>query len=146
MKTFFKELFEYHNHVNQMLADMLIEHSNEISERSIPLFSHMLNGHQIWNSRVLEISPVGVSDVRSLEENKVMDNSNFHDTLQILKNEDLAREIVYYNSRGDSYNNSVRDMLFQAANHHTHHRGQIISDLRLHGIKPMITDYIFFRR
>lgn len=40
----------------------------------------------------------------------------------------------------------IQQILFHIANHFTHHRGQIISDLRQNGIEPRISDYIFYKR
>lgn len=146
MIEFFKDVFKYHNHFNLLLADQLIENSGKISKRTIPLFSHMINAHQIWNSRLLKSKSFGVNDVRTLEENKVQDVSNYETTLQILTQFDLNQIISYRTTRGDEFSNSVQQMLFQVVNHHTHHRGQIISDLRQNGIPPIMTDYIFYKR
>ena len=146
MRDLFEDIFEYHHHINQKLADQLLENESRISERSIPLFSHIINAHQVWNARILGTKSVGVNDVRSLEENKKLDTANFQDTMKILASFDLNQVIAYRTSRGDEYKNSIRDILYHAANHHTHHRGQIISDLRQSGIAPIVTDYIFYKR
>ena len=37
-------------------------------------------------------------------------------------------------------------MLFHFVNHSTYHRGQIASNLKEHGIEPLVTDYIFYKR
>lgn len=146
MIEFFKDVFEYHNHFNQKLAHLLIQHSSSISERTIPLFSHMINAHHIWNSRILQTKSFGVNDVRSLEENKDIDNLNYKETLRILSAFNLDESINYRTSKGDEFKNSIQQVLFHVVNHHTHHRAQIISDLRQNGIQPISTDYIFYRR
>ena len=146
MVDLFKDIFEYHHYMNQKLVDQLIENEAAISDRSIPLFSHMINAHHIWNARILQTQSVGVNDIRSLPENKEMDKQNVLNSLKIVNGPDLDRVITYRTSRGDELRNSIRDILFHIANHHTHHRGQIISDLRLNGIAPIVTDYIFYKR
>lgn len=142
---FFKDIFEYHNHFNQKLADQLIEHSGRISERTTPLFSHMINAHQIWNSRILKLKPFSVHEVRSLQENKDCDVENYRNTLKILDEFDLTKMMKYQTSKGDEFSNSIQQVLFHVVNHHTHHRGQIISDLRQSGIQPIVTDYILYK-
>ena len=68
MREFFQDIFEYHHHFNQKLADLLIQHTAKISKRTIPLFSHNINAHLIWNARILNIEPkVGVHHTHSLE-------------------------------------------------------------------------------
>ncbi|SMD34598.1 Uncharacterized damage-inducible protein DinB (forms a four-helix bundle) [Reichenbachiella faecimaris] len=146
MKPFFQNLFEFHHHTNQQLADQLIAHENQLTERSIPLFSHNINAHQIWNARILGKQPLDVFQVHSLVACKAMDQTNFTDSLKIIKAFDLDLKLTYTNSKKQTFNNSIRDILFHVTNHHTHHRGQIISDLRQNGIPPIATDYIFYSR
>jgi len=146
MKLFFQDIFEYHHHFNQMLAGQLTENEAKITDRSIPLFSHIVNAHQIWNSRILQTASTGVNDVHILEKCISFDDSNYHDTLKILDEFDLDTRISYHNTKGDQYTNSIQQILFHVANHTTHHRGQIISDLRQRGIEPLVTDYIFYKR
>ena len=146
MRDFFKDIFEYHHHFNGKLIGQLIEYRELISERSVPLLSHMMNAHQIWNARILSNSPVQVNAVYSLEECREMDAANFVDTMQIISRSDLDGQIIYANTKGAEFENSIREILFHVANHHTHHRGQIISDLRQKGIVPIATDYIFYKR
>jgi len=147
MKEFFQDIFEYHHHFNQKLADLLIQHSAKISKRTIPLFSHNINAHLIWNARILNTEPeVGVHYTHSLEKCKSLDDTNYEDTLRILEQCQLYENIAYQNSKGKQFKNSIQQILFHIANHFTHHKGQIILDLRQKRIEPIITDYIFYKR
>ncbi|MBL7865765.1 MAG: damage-inducible protein DinB, partial [Cyclobacteriaceae bacterium] len=58
----------------------------------------------------------------------------------------FEKVVQYTNTKGQSFSNTVRDILFHVANHTTHHRGQIISDFRQSGIQPLVTDFIFYIR
>ncbi len=146
MKDFFEDIFEYHNHFNQKIADFLTEHASEVSERTIPLFSHSINAHQIWNSRILGTQPLGVHEVHSPEKCGILDNTNYKDTLKILSGFDLGLKVSYQNSKGHKFENSIQQILFHVANHFTHHKAQIISDIRQKGLEPIVTDYIFYKR
>ncbi len=146
MKAFFTDIFGHHKHYNQQLIDVFTTHEATISKRSIPLLSHCINAHQIWNSRILKTDPLGVFEEHSLEKCRTLDLSNFDDTITILSEIDFHKLIAYTNSKGHTYTNSVQDILFHIANHFTHHRGQLISDLRQHGMEPPVTDYIFYMR
>lgn len=146
MKEFFKDIFEYHNHFNQKLAEQLTENENEITSRTIPLFSHSINAQQIWNARILNKSQFRVHELHSLEECKGIDNDNFKNAIKILNERELDELISYCNSKGEEFKNSIQQILFHVANHFTHHKGQIISDLRQNGISPIVTDYIFYKR
>ena len=146
MIELFKDIFTYHHHFNQKLIEEFRQHQPNLPQRSFPLFNHMLNAHQIWNARILNLEAFGVQQQHALEQCALLDDTNFDNTLKILETVDLESVITYQNSRGQSFTNSVRDILFHVANHTTHHRGQIISDFRQAGIPPLVTDYIFFRR
>ncbi len=146
MKTFFKDIFEYHNYMNQKLLELFLQNSDKVSERSVFLFSHSINAHQIWNSRILKTKPVELNNVHSIEICQSMDNQNYQNTLIILEEFDFNTKIIYQNSKGKKIVNSVHEILFHIANHLTHHKGQIIADLRKNGIEPIITDYIYFKR
>lgn len=146
MKAFFKDLFDYHNYFNQLLIDIFNEHSSALSDRTIPLFSHCLNAHQIWNSRILKTQSFGVHQLHPLEDLKAIDSDNHTQSLKIIDTFDFNEIISYSNSKGETYKNTIQDILFHIINHFTHHKGQLISDLRMNHIEPPVTDYIFYKR
>lgn len=146
MKTFFRDIFEYHNYMNLKLIDLFTEKSNKISERCIFLFSHSLNAHQIWNSRILKTDSGGLNDIHTIESFKSLNDDNHSTTIRILDKFNLNDKIEYKSFKADPFINTVQEILFQIANHFTHHKGQIMSDLRQNGIEPFVSDYIFYKR
>lgn len=146
MKEFFKDIFKYHNHFNQKLIEQLIDNESELPKRTIPIFSHSINAQQIWNARIMEKAQFDVHQLHTLEECKGIDNENYQQTLEILNTRELDEKITYKNSKGTEFNNSIQQIVFHVANHFSHHKGQIISDLRQSGIDPIVTDYIFYKR
>jgi uncharacterized damage-inducible protein DinB len=147
MKQFFRELFDYSHHYNQRLADIFLDNSGQVSEKSVKLFNHILNAHQIWNNRIDPIaSTCQVWALHPLEELKGMDQHNYEHTVQLLVDENLDRILNYSTSGGLKFSNSVRDILFHVINHSTYHRGQIAAEFRANGIEPLATDFIFFKR
>lgn len=143
MQSFFKEIYEYHHHLNQQLIAEVKQHQTALPERSFPLLCHMLNAHQIWNARILSLEPFLPQQMQDINFCPKLDDDNYQNTLQILDTTDFEKMIAYTNSRGETYTNKVQDILFHAANHFTHHRAQIMSDFRASGIAPLVTDYIF---
>lgn len=147
MKPFFKELFEYSHHLNQKLGEVFLEHSDKTSEKSVALFNHIINAHQIWNGRMLRGEDLfGVWKIHPAGELQGIDKSNFDQTMMILDETDLSTSVTYQNSKGQRFQNSVRDVLFHIINHSTHHRGQIATELKHCGVEPLVTDYIFYKR
>lgn len=146
MNTLFRDIFTYHHHFNQKLIEEFRMHQANLPDRSFPMFCHLMNAHQIWNARILQAQEFGVQQQHTLEQCALIDETNFSTTMKILDTVELESVTIYKNSKGQSFSNSVRDILFHVANHTTHHRGQIISDFRQAGIPPLVTDYIFYRR
>ena len=146
MKTFFKELLEYTFHFNVQVLD-LFEGSNDIPEKTLRLINHTLNAQEIWNSRIQQhLCTTAVWTIRHFEELKEINVANYNTSLYIINAFDFDQTIQYSNSRGDVFTNTVRDMLFHVVNHSTYHRAQIATDCKLHGVTPLLTDYIFFKR
>lgn len=146
MKEFFIDIFKYHHHFNRQLIDQLMEIKDALPARTLPLFCHILNAHQIWNSRIMGDKEFGVHDTHALEACKDIDDQNHRQTLKIISGHDLEKKIKYRNSKGMEFTNSIAEILFHISNHSTHHRAQVISDLRQSGITPIPTDYIFYKR
>ncbi len=147
MKAFLKELFAYNRDCNTRLIAKSLELEDRLPERSQKLFSHVLNAHGIWNARILnQKPPFGVWQIFPVAEWQTIDISNFENSLSVIDDDDLHRELSYVNSRGDAFVNSVRDILFHIVNHSTYHRAQIAADFRENGLEPLVTDYIFYKR
>lgn len=56
--------------------------------------------------------------------------------------DELAREITYTNSQGQTFTSTVDDILTHVALHSAYHRGQVAAELRAAGAVPATTDFI----
>lgn len=146
MKPFFKDVFEYTYHFNDKVIDLLLD-SVKAPEKSVLLINHTLNAQEIWNNRIEEDSPkIGVWDIRPLEGLKEINAENFKATLRIIDLYNFDKKVKYKNSKGQEFENTIKEMLFHTVNHSTYHRGQIATDCKMYGIEPLVTDYIFYKR
>ena len=146
MKTFFKELFQYNNYFNQEVITVLTENSDRASDKCIKLLNHILNVHQIWNCKIQPGQlPYGTWEIHQIQDFYEIDRKNFEHSILILDKFELSQAIQYSNSKGQIFNNSVRDILFQVINHSTYHRGQIATEFRQSGLEPLLTDYIYYK-
>ena len=147
MIPFFKELFGYNHHFNQKLASVFSEYKDKIPEKSNKWFSHILNAHRVWNSRIVPVvDKFGIWQLHDINKLVEIDSTNYIDSLKILDGEKLDARIQYLTSNGDPFSNTIRDILFHVINHSTYHRGQIAAEFREHGLEPVVTDYIFYKR
>jgi uncharacterized damage-inducible protein DinB len=55
---------------------------------------------------------------------------------------DFDRAVAYRNSVGESWTNTVGDILTHVVAHSAYHRGQVASELRAAGCTPAYTDFI----
>ena len=147
MNSFFKELFEYSHYFNQKLWASFTDNAERISDKSIKLFSHILNAQRVWNNRIEpQETPFGIWEIHLIQNCKDIDKVNYEHSLLILDKFDLNQTINYTTTNGQSLSNSVRDILFQVVNHSTYHRGQISLEFRQSGLEPLLSDYIFYKR
>jgi len=147
MKLFFKELFDYTHHCNKALIDAFHEHSGKLPEKPIQLLNHILNVHHIWNSRIIAAqSQFMIWDIQLPEKYLDIDKDNLETSNKIIDSFDLDTSIQYANSKGQPFDNTVRDILFQIINHSTYHRGQIAMEFRQNNIEPLVTEYIVYKR
>lgn len=147
MRAFFEQLFDYNFYANKRLIEACL------TQQELPIsiekkFSHILNAHHIWNSRVLNDEVV--FSVWQMHPKHTWSEVHYdvqRKTFDILKNTpDFQLRVDYESSEGSMYINAIDDILFHIINHSTHHRGQIMAELRgLDSIPPPL-DYIFYKR
>ena len=146
MKEKLVDLFEYTYHFNKEIIQVIAENLKEIDEKTIGLINHTLNAQQIWNSRILGGISFEVWQINPFENLHDINQQNFNRSIKIVEKYDVDQSVQYENSKGTKFENTVFEMLFQAINHSTYHRGQINSLLKKNGIEPVLTDYIFYKR
>ena len=145
MNSFFEELFQYNFAMNQRLISALKEQAGNLN-KCTRIISHIVNGHQVWNSRITGNMPLGVWDERDLGENLLVDENNFSATISILKTYPPKELIHYVNSAKLHFSNTIQDILFQILNHSTHHRAQVFVHLKEQQIPVFPIDFIFYIR
>lgn len=146
MKEKLIDLLEYTYHFNKEMIKVISENISKTDEKMISLINHTLNAQQIWNSRILGESSFEVWQINPFENLQEINLQNFNKSVKIVEKFDLNQKAEYQNSKGARFENEIFEMLFQAINHSTYHRGQINSLLKQNGIEPVLTDYIFYKR
>lgn len=146
MKKQFIDLLEYNSHFNQLLIKIYLENKDSFNEKMISLLNHILNAQQVWNSRIIIEDSFGVWQINPDEKLLENNQSNFENSFKILSERNLDEIIVYRNSKGDEFQNSIREIFFHFINHSTYHRGQIAMLMKQAGLEPINTDYVFYKR
>ncbi len=138
-------LYEFNQFANKEYFEAIKQLTD--FEKAFEWMTHVCEAHYIWNQRVqkkdIDIKPyknISMEDLQKLNE------TNYADTLQLLKTIDLNEYISYQNLKGDQYKNKIHDILYHVINHSTYHRAQIATVLKENGVKVPSTDYIFYVR
>lgn len=147
MKNHYIDLYEYSLKSNQTTIGLLEKHGEAIPEKIIKNLSHILNAQHLWNHRIEGIpSFFKVWDIHPIKQIREINETLFEQSMRILEKEDFERIVNYVNSQGESYSNSVKEILFHVVNHSTYHRGQVMLQLRESVQEAISTDYIFYKR
>lgn len=151
MESALNDLYQYNFEMNERFIKVFENtDSNLLSEKAGLLMSHILNAHSIWLARLQEplVSVVGVWEVHPTESLSTINALNYELTHPFLTGteKDLNTLINYTNTKGQSYTNSVRDILLHIVNHSTYHRAQIATEFKNMGLEVPNSDYIFYAR
>ena len=115
-------------------------------ERSLKFFAHIVAVEWLWLDRA-QNSPARIPvwpalDLDESERQLQASTAAWNAYLNDLTTEALGQRIHYMNSKGESWQNTLGDILLHVVFHSVGHRGQIASDLRLSGHEPPYTDFI----
>jgi uncharacterized damage-inducible protein DinB len=146
MRDVLQQLLTYNDEANRRFIDTVLA-ARSANERLGVILSHILNAHQIWNSRIGGIGPTGdPREPRSSETWATMNAENYRRSLELLASEDIERVVDYRDTKGNSHRNRIRDIFLHVVNHSTYHRGQLALLLGQEQKQPPSTDYIFYMR
>lgn len=118
--------------------------------KSVAIYAHLAASAHVWLARLEGRAPEHpVWPVLDLEQAATLsrDTSVASRALAArLDAADLAKVVTYRTSAGQSYENTVGDILTHVALHGSYHRGQLALLARQGGGTPAATDFIVFAR
>ncbi len=142
-------LFKYNDWAAERTAKS-IESTQRITPDAIRLLSHIISSQYVWLSRITgEKNDLAIWDNFTIEECfklSVEITSKWINLLEGKNNEFLEKRIKYKNSKGDDFENSLKDIITHVLNHSTYHRAQIAQIVRRADGQPAVTDYIVYQR
>ena len=138
------EKMEYNFWANQKIIQHLSQFEEYPSSASARM-SHIINAHDSWNRRILQMR-IRFQNWQQLlsDEWQMLLNDIHKESKGILKQSRLDRIIQYVDSKGNTYQSSIADIMYHIINHGTYHRGQISDILSSEGFAAISTDYIVF--
>jgi len=149
MKEHFIKLFEYDKWATGRVLGAMKQLQTQ-DEKCLEWMGHILTAQLVWYSRVENIGKTyNLWGGRTLEECLSMYeeiSKLWEEFIYKLMEKNLSNTISYKNFKGDSFENTVEDILTHVINHSTYHRGQIIAQLKGQLTSLPGTDYIVFIR
>ena len=138
----FQRLFAYDDWANHEVLHAL----PAAPRRSVELFAHILSAERVWWERLHQQTqsfPVwpnfNVEEcARQAEEVAQL----WRHSLVELPDAELSKLVLYKNTMGESWSNTVEDILIHVYTHSVYHRGQIATNMREAGGTPAYTDFI----
>jgi len=143
----FERQIAYDQWANKLTINAISECEGTSSDTELTKhLGHLLHAQIIWYNRVLEIhEKVSLWPELSLEE--CLELISGSSAIDLNKLVPKANEIcIYKNSKGESFQTKVAEIIQHIIIHGQHHRAQIALLLRQKGITPPATDLIFFTR
>jgi len=114
--------------------------------RSLTLLAHIIGTEYVWYSRLtIQKSALAVwpeLTVANCRDHITALERIWSDYLDGLKPGELESGVTYKNTKGESFSNTVSDILQHVTMHSAYHRGQIAADMRANGHTPAYTDFI----
>lgn len=144
MPEYFERLFRYDHWANrQVLAGFRA--TPALPARPLELMAHVLSAERLWLERLQQqAQTLPVWPDFTLEQCEAQAAE-----LPTLWREYLAelrqhgpRSITYKNTAGETWRNTVDDILTHIIMHSAYHRGQIATAMRAAGTTPAYTDFI----
>ncbi len=150
MKNYFISMFQYNDWANEQILNSF-KFLEPIPEKCLLLFSHIIAAQDVWCERLAGSHDwnIQIWDVYSYQECTLLSSQSTQEWLKLvrkLKQKDFDKLIKYKNSKGNSSETPVRDILAHVINHSTYHRAQISQLLKQNNVEPPITDFIFYSR
>jgi uncharacterized damage-inducible protein DinB len=157
MRKLTLQFFCYHSWANKQLIEHLSKLPKEIINKEVnsvfpsisQTFAHMYAVDELWFLRI------NGKSVDSIESKRLKTIQEMNDAFTYLHNEileflnhqdDLEQTVVYHNTKGQRFSNSIREIIYHIVNHGTYHRGNISAMIRQLGYQGIPTDYIYYLR
>jgi uncharacterized damage-inducible protein DinB len=119
--------------------------ASQPTARSLRWLAHIVAAEHLWLARVRQkAAPFAVWPELTVDqcETEVRKLAELWNELLAESSNPLERLVAYKNSKGESYESLVRDILTHVFMHSAYHRGQIASEMRASGQVPAYTDFI----
>ncbi|MGP1991562.1 DinB family protein [Zobellia laminariae] len=146
MKVFFNQLFDYNFYCNKKIIEASAT-LDVMPEKSVALFSEILNMHHIYNEHIAKREPqYKMGQLHEVNTWGDIHYENQRNSFDITSEaEDFDKRVDYENSEDRLLIHTMQDMLFHIINESTHYRALIDVDFVANGLESLRTNYITYK-
>lgn len=141
-----KRMFKYDTWANRAMFESLQRAGGSVPPRAVEIMSHIAAVQDLWHARIQQLKKrVEVWPKLTLDrcDEYIAECAKLCPTLlESLTSAELDRQVDYVNSLGESWSNTVGDILHHVIMHGVYHRGQIATHMRNAKLEPAQTDFI----
>jgi uncharacterized damage-inducible protein DinB len=137
-----------HDYWASMRLFDLVSANPNISDKSKQVFNHLIGAQHTWICRIKEEIPLlSVFPELPVDAWGTLLKQHWLDFMEMAENDaELDRVIVYKNTKGEEFSNTIEQILLHVMMHSQYHRGQIIAYSRDVIESPPATDLIAYYR
>lgn len=157
MKELTIQLFKYHVWANSRMVQHLKVLPKEIFTNQVDsvfptisyAFGHIIAVDELWYLRMKKesLKQMVPKLFLTIEEVEGTCTGLYQEIDEFLENTgDVEQVVIYKNTEGDVFNNSIFEIVQHIVNHGTYHRGNIAAMIRQMGYEGIGTDYIYYLR
>ena len=149
MKEYLLRLLDYELWADQSIIVSLQSVDNPPA-RAVKIMGHILSAQLVWLRRIqghpTTIDPWQYIPLVDMSERAENNHRLLKTHLTSSDDWQPTRIVAYQNSQGESFENSLQDILAQLSHHSAYHRGQVVQLITPQLAQVPTTDYIFWRR
>ncbi|WP_276355349.1 DinB family protein [Cohnella caldifontis] len=151
------ELYDYNIWANGRILGHLKTLPEDVFHREVNLgfksvadvIGHIAAADEVWLTRLEGSSPSSLAskpfaNVEEAERSMHRIQSRIRQILSSV--DDMEQPVIYRNTKGDEFRNSISEIARHVVNHGTYHRGNVSTILRALGHTGVQTDYIAYLR
>jgi len=150
LKPLFTSHFEFDHWANQKFINFLSQNTIK-NDKVFSVLGHVSSAQILWLKRIIELEIEGYPlwKIYSYDELSIMNEKSYNAWKEFIEdhnNDDFPEIISYKNTKGQSYDTPLNEIIHHVLYHGTYHRGQLAMLIRQEGFTPPYTDYIAFIR
>jgi len=125
-QDFFRDKFQRDAAQTTQWIQLLEEKEDELTPEMQMVVAKILNGHHIWNARLLQVNPESeLSDLLPMIYWKQLLEANLRETNAFLDDFASTEKVRYHDSEGVKLERLTVDLLFQLLQDNQFYRGQL---------------------